>query len=348
MNRDSVNQYILWLEEFRKIYKEYIDDPSKQLLTDIFAETLGKFHKILSGNNTNSTEEDIIRSLKELVKNFSVIYDANESKNKSKKGPRNTDAFKQNIYEKEITKLKEWLIENINDPKFGNNFESIVMFVAKKRQMIEFLKLSKENDAELIDDCVYFEIYGKRRLNDTFSSPLFSSRAKYLYNIEEEKKRTRTIKYKHGDKNIDLTTYVPTGPLWMHTNGADSPQLFKIMNDLYSEFLSLVNGPNNTSKRDILPELYWLYMQTCPFERGSAAIGEILFSVLLRKHFGCDFLISKGWNGDSLTIPDIHALHYELDHFKSIFWGQFTNCNLKKNSNINNYKSEGNKYFYHL
>ena len=115
------------------------------------------------------------------------------------------------------------------------------------------------------------------------------------------------------------------------------------MNELYSEFLSLVNGHNNTSKKDILPELYWLYMQTCPFERGSAAIGEILFSVLLRKHFGCDFLISNGWNGDPLTIPDIHALHYELDHFKSIFWKQFTNCGLK---NFN--KSEENKYFYYL
>jgi hypothetical protein len=337
MNSDSVNEYILWLKRFREIYKEYIDDPSKQLLTDIFAETLGKFHKILSENNTNSTEENIIRSLKQLVKNFSVIYDANESKNKSKIGPRSTDAFKQNIYETEIAKLKELLIANINDPKFGNNFESIVMFVAKKRQMIEFLKLGKENDAELIDDCVYFEFYGKRRLNDTFRSPLITSHAIHLHNSEEEKKRTRTIKYKHSDIKIDLTTYVPTGPSWMHTNGADSPQLFEIMNELYSEFLILDNRRNNASKRDILPELYWLYMQTCPFERGSASIGEILFSVLLRKHFkGCDFFISNGWNGNPEIIPDIHALHYELDHFKSIFWDQFTNCTGKPNPNINN------------
>jgi hypothetical protein len=349
MNRDSVNEYILWLEEFRKIYKEYID--SREELREIFAGTLEKFHRILRGNNTNSTE-DIIRSLKELVKKFSVVYDANESKNKSKKGPRNTDAFKQNIYKTEIAKLKEWLIENINDPKFGNNFESIVMFVAKKRQMIEFLKLGKENDAELIDDCVYFEIYGRRRLSDTFRSPLLKSHAKHLSNSEKEKKITRTILYKHSDINIDLTTYAPTGPLWIHTNGADSPQLFQIMNELYSEFLSLVNRRNNASKRDILPELYWLYMQACPFDRGSAAIGEILFSVLLRKYFECDFLISNGWDGNPLTIPDIHALHYELDHFKSIFWDQFTDCNLKKNSNINinknNNKSGMNKYFYYL
>ena len=331
MNHDSVNEYISWLKRSGEIYKDYID--SNEKLRNIFGETLKKFYKILSGNNKNSTEEDIIRLLKEFVKNFSVVYDANESKNKSKKGPRNTDSFKQAIYETEIAKLKEWLIANINNPKFGENFEKIVMFVAKKRQMIEFLKLSKENDAESIDDCVYFEIYGRRRLKDTFRSPLFASHAKHLYNSEKEKKSKRTIQYKNS---IDLTTYAPTGPLWMHTNGADSPQLFQIMNELYTEFLSAVNRSNNISKIDILPELYWLYMQTCPFERGSAAIGEILFSVLLRKHFGCDFLISNGWNGDPLTIPDIHALHYELDHFKSIFWDQFTNCNLKKKSNNNN------------
>ena len=40
MNNDDVREYIFWLEEFREIYKEYIDDPSKQLLTDIFAVTL--------------------------------------------------------------------------------------------------------------------------------------------------------------------------------------------------------------------------------------------------------------------------------------------------------------------
>jgi hypothetical protein len=348
MNRDSVNEYISWLEKFREIYKKYIDE--KKWLNKYFTETLEKFQKILSGNNTNSTEENIIRLLKELVKEFSNIYDKNKNINKTSEGPRNTNKFKQDIYNTEIAKLKEWLMDNINNTKLFPNFESIVMYVAKKRQMIEFLKLGKVIDIQNfmnISHAIYFEVFGKRRIQGDFTSPLFHSHAKHLY---DEKSRLIPIKitYTFKGKKIDLTYY--NNQFWYHTNYKEIPKLFQIMNDLYSEFLSLVNGHNNTSKKDILPELYWLYMQACPFERGSAAIGEILFSVLLRKNFkGCDFLISNGWNGDPLTIPDIHALHYQLDHFKSIFWDQFTNCGLKKKSNNNNRTNlQGNIYFYYL
>jgi len=336
MIRDSVNEYILWLKEFGEIYEKYIN--SSEELREIFAGTLEKFYKILRGHNTNSTEEDIIRSLKELVYKFSVVYDANKSKNNSKIGPRSTDAFKQDIYKREIAVLKKWLIANINDPKFENNFEKIVMFVAKKRQMIEFLKLRKDfnrsssyNSPE-IEKYIYFEEFGKIRENG-ITSFLSRSHAEHLINYTS--KGRRIIIYKYKDKTFNLT--VIRQMIWAHTEHSLFRQLFEIMNELYTEFLSLVNGHNKTSKRDILVELYWLYMQTCPFERGSAAIGEILFSVLLRKYFkGCDFFISNGWNGNPEIIPDIYALHYELDHFKSIFWDQFTDCTGKPNPNINN------------
>ena len=62
MNHDSVNEYISWLE--------YIDHNKE--LRDIFAGTLEKFHKILSGYSVD-TEEDIIRSLKELVRKVSYL-----------------------------------------------------------------------------------------------------------------------------------------------------------------------------------------------------------------------------------------------------------------------------------
>jgi len=334
MNVDNVREYILWLEKFGKIYEKYIN--SSQELKEIFAGTLEKFKKVLSGNNGNLREEDIIKLLKELVKKFSVAYDANANINKTWEGPRNTNAFKQNIYKKEIYELKKWLMENLDNKKLFPDFESIVMFVAKKRQMIEFLKLGKFIDAYLVEHSVYFEIFGKRRkLGDSFSSPLIGSHAKHLHEVETEKFKQITYKYK--DRLFeDLTGYVKSfkgEPMWFHTDASFHPELFEIMNELYTEFLSLVIRRNNASKRDILPELYWLYMQTCPFERGSAAIGEILFSVLLQKYFGCDFLISNGWNGDSLIIPDIHALHYQLDEFKKIFWGQLTKCVLKNKNN---------------
>ena len=348
MNRDSVNEYISWLEKFREIYKKYID--KYKLLSMYFDETLEEIMKELNRNSLNTKrEENIIKSLKELVRKFSVEYDKNESINKTFEGPRNTNKFKQNIYNTEIAKLKELLIANINNKELFPNFESIVMYVAKKRQMIEFLKLGKVRDIyyfENISHAIYFEVFGKRRITGDFTSPLFGSHATHLY---DEKSRLIPIKitYTFKGKKINLTFYY--NRRWHHTNYKEIPQLFQIMNELYSEFLSLVNGHNNTSKKDILPELYWLYMQACPFEGGSAAIGEILFSVLLRKYFGCDFLISNGWNRNPLTIPDIHALHYELDHFKSIFWDQLTNCNLKKNSNNNNRNNpKENKYFYYL
>ena len=329
MNNDDVIEYILWLEKFGKIYENYID--SNEELKEIFK-------KVLRGNNRNLTEEGIIKLLKELVKKFSVAYDANVNINKKKEGPRNTDAFKQKIYMDEIVELKKWLIANIDNTKLFPNFESIVMFVAKKRQMIEFLKLGFNKSPANNKYDVYFDIFGKKRsLNDDFTSYLFSSHAYHLFD-ESIKKGVTFLqhKYIHFEKEILLTFYfgIRNGrPLWNHSKTEHHPELFKIMNELYSKFLS---NSNKSSQKDILLELYWLYMQTCPFERGSAAIGEILFSVLLRKYFGCDFFISNGWNGNPEIIPDIHALHYELDHFKSIFWDQFTNCTGKPNPNINN------------
>ena len=192
MNNDDVREYILWLEKFGNIYQKYID--SSEELSKIFAGTLEKFKKVLSGNNRNLTEEGIIRLLKELVKKFSVAYDANRNINKKLEGPRNTNAFKQSIYMNEIAELKKWLMENINDPTLFPNFESIVMYVAKKRQMIEFLKLGKVIDAHLINHSVYFEIFGKRRkLNDSFSSPLIGSHAEHLDKKENKKKNTNYV-----------------------------------------------------------------------------------------------------------------------------------------------------------
>ena len=340
MNRNSIQEYIYWLERFGEIYKKYID--SSKELNEIFAGTLEKFQRILRENIVN-TEENIIKSLKELVRKFSAAYDANRNINKTLEGPRSTDAFKQAIYKNEIAELKKWLMENINNTELFSNFESIVMYVAKKRQMIEFLKLgliksNLQNYQNINKYNFYFDIFGKKRgLNDNMISPLFGSHAKHLFDEFINKKITLIQhKYNYLGEEIPLTIYsgmwVGT-PKWEHTNVSFHPILFEIMNKLYSEFLS---NRNNISQKNKLAELYWLYMQTCPFERGSASIGEILFSVLLRKYFNCDFFISNGWNGNPEIIPDIHALMYDLERFKKIFLDQFTNCTGKLNPNINN------------
>ena len=162
MNRDSVNEYISWLEEFGKIYEKYIN--SSEELELIYGNALKKFHKILSEHNTNNKEEDIIRSLKELVYKFSVVYDANESKNKSKIGPRSTDAFKQDIYEREIAVLKKWLIANINNPNINAikkndtyalqyealNKEHETLFERKKEVIHQYISQLKSGDEKMI------------------------------------------------------------------------------------------------------------------------------------------------------------------------------------------------------
>jgi hypothetical protein len=320
MNRDSINEYALWLDRFGNIYSKYIN--SNEYLKQLFNIIFEKIMEVIGGNNKKFTETDIIILLKNLVKEYSVVYDANTNINKSKKGPRNTNGFKQVIYYNIIEELKQFLSVNLLT---FSNFKSLVMFVAKKRQMIEFLKLGN------------FEIFGRiREPNDDLLSKLKPSRAEHLYKEFSNKNIfNKDTLYNYNGKFILLTSYysMVTNPEWIHTDASRHPQLFQIMNELYSKFLG---NRNNNSKKDKLVELYWLYIQTCPFFRGSASIGEIIFSVLLRKYFNCDFLISSGWDGNPLIIPDIYALMYDLQDFKSIFWNQFTNINAKKYRNFRN------------
>jgi hypothetical protein len=57
------------------------------------------------------------------------------------------------------------------------------------------------------------------------------------------------------------------------------------MNKLFQKFKTSLSNSNKEKPKNLLSELYWLYMQTCPFFRGSASIGEIVFSALLQKYF---------------------------------------------------------------
>jgi len=242
--------------------------------------------------------------------------------------------FKQDIYKNELRKIITFLLLHLED---FSDFESIMLFVAKRRQIIEFLKLEIANHI----------FFGKFRVNLNHSynlnSPFQESKASHLIANLTNKNQ---IKY----KNINLTKIKlfkinneNNGEwIWNHTKEIFILDLLQEMNKIYEEFKkSLSNKNNKETSKNLLSKLYWLYMQTCPFERGSASIGEIIFSALLQKHFDCDFKLFKE-RFNPLIIPDIHALTFPLEKFQSIFWDQFVSCenyknNFSRNSNWNNY-----------
>jgi hypothetical protein len=209
-----------------------------------------------------------------------------------------------------------------------------MLFVAKRRKIIELLKLELDN----------YNIFGKFRETRIFS-PIISSKGIHLINNIKSEYRQNKCRY----KNKKLT-YIrnKTGKgyvehlCWEHTLPKFILYLLQEMNQIYEEFKkSLSNKNNKEASKNLLSKLYWLYMQTCPFERGSASIGEIIFSALLQKHFDCDFKLFKEKFSPQI-IPDIHALTFPLEKFQSIFWDQFVSCenyknNFSRNSNWNNY-----------
>ena len=213
------------------------------------------------------------------------------------------------------------------------DFESIMLFVAKRRQIIEFLKLEIDNHY----------LFGKFRVTSAgiydLVSPFIQSKASHLINklinkTQIEYKNIALTKIKLDKINNNNGQWI-----WNHTKGILILKLLDEMNEIYEEFKkSLSNKNNKETSKNLLSKLYWLYMQTCPFERGSASIGEIIFSALLQKHFDCDFRLFKERFSPQL-IPDIHALTYPLEKFQSIFWDQFVLCE-NKNSNWNNYMNK--------
>jgi len=250
---------------------------------------------------------------------------------------RSVSKFKQDIYKKELRKTIIFLILNLQD---FLDFESIMLFVAKRRQIIEFLKLEIANHV----------LFGKFRVTSAriydLVSQFIQSKASHLINKLINKTQ---IKYKNNDLTkikLDKISNNNNGQwIWTHTRGKLILKLLDEMNEIYEEFKkSLLHKNNKETSKNLLSKLYWLYMQTCPFERGSASIGEMIFSALLQKHFDCDFRLFREPFNPHL-IPDIHALTYPLEYFQSIFWDQFVSCenyknNFSRDSNWNNYMNK--------
>ena len=243
---------------------------------------------------------------------------------------RNIEKFKQDIYKQELRKIIDFLLLNLES---FPDFESIILFVAKRRRIIELLKLNLDK----------YLLFGKFRGTAIPSmginhSPIINSSGQHLINKLQKK-----IIYNHI--NLTSTGILKKTLMWFHTFSHLILDLLKRMNDIYIEFIESISNRNNKeTSKNLLSKLYWLYIQACPFERGNASIGEIVFSALLQKHFDCDFRLFKKRFSPKL-IPDIHALTYPLEHFQSIFWSQLVSCeqyknNFNRNSNWNNYMNK--------
>jgi len=252
--------------------------------------------------------------------------------------PRPVKELKQDIYMKELKKVIQFLLDNIDNLELFPDFLSIVLFVANKRKMIEFLKLSRN-----------FDSFGSLRTSNRvhgmkaeFRSNIESSSGAHLLNNKNNELVSKIITY--YNQNLTEIRINNTGEFkngyWVHPSSINITRLLYLMNKLYKKFnKSLLNKNNIEKSKDLLCELYWLFMQTCPFERGSAAIAEIIFSALLQKHFGCNFkLLTEPYN--SKHIPDIHALTYPLEKFKCFFWEKLVS---KINNSGNELKSKRRK-----
>lgn len=366
----KADEYMRWMEKLNEYYPDYIGQINKlakkytnkkklennnqnssenNITSKIFGYYNELYEKLINelkelkelerknkdnNNNFNKEfkEEDIFKIMEEIIKLYHKLYKIIvKNNNKVKLGPRNTNSYKQSIYNKEIKLIKNELIRKLDEL----SFEELCDYVALKRKMIEFLKLTHARKGG-----VSFDYFGKKRIGyrNNIKSPFIASKAKHLVNRLGIS--NKQIKY----RNIDLTEYQikmnknemteenKISAMWFHTLYQNIPKLFKIMNELY-DLLRRTN--NKTTNKKQIAKLYWLYMQTCPYHRGSASIGEILFSVLLNKYLDCDFKISIGWNKNPETIPDIHALTYDLNDFLKIFYSQFTTCD-SSNITVNN------------
>jgi hypothetical protein len=301
-------------------------------------------------NLTNSNYSEINKKLK---KHYSNYYNNKLTKDKSihehaiqiqkkyknnKKvsrnllrniAPRNVQKFKQDIYMNELQEVIQFLCYNIDNLELFPDFLSIVLFVAKKRKIIEYLKFKKD-----------WKLFGSLRkskyvnsMKTEFQSNISNSSGQHLINNGN----IQISQIKYNNNNLTEIRKYNNHPVWIHTNADIIIKLLYKMNKLYKKFKkSLVNKNNSGKPENLLCELYWLFIQTCPFERGSAAIAEIIFSALLQKHFGCNFkLLTEPYN--PRHIPDIHALTYPLEKFKVFFWEKLVS---KINNSGNELKSK--------
>lgn len=302
-----------------------------------------------------SDKKQILEKLKKLYPtntnnlniNLEKLYNLFDKRNKTNRNNiRKMSNFKQRIYLSEVNDIIDYIIHNI---EIFTDFTEILLLVAKKRKIIEILKLNP--------DYMLFGMIRKDKEKERMYSLIQKSRGNHLINeLQSGRNRTTNIRnhkelnnhaFKYNGIKLTSLNYVVgfTMPwlrshgMWIHTKSENIIKLFLKMNELYKIFIT-----SNVKSKRLLSKLYWLYMQTCPFVRGSASIGEIIFSALLQKYFGCNFKIYDEAVRPEI-IPDIHALSYDLKKFQDIFWERFTTCLINKRNNNNQHSNVPTNFF---
>jgi hypothetical protein len=171
----------------------------------------------------------------------------NNRPNKSESvGPRNIMKFKQLIYENELKKIIRSLIDNLEQFLY---FESIIFYIAKKRKIIELLKLNLTNYE------LFGEFRGTAEYNKKYNimSPIIYSKGMHLINNITKKYETNHCKYK--EKQLTIIRNVigkrnVTGLHWIHTYPELILELLEEMNEIYVEFkYSLKNNRNKEKSK---------------------------------------------------------------------------------------------------
>ena len=132
----------------------------------------------------------------ELYNDYNLLktkINKNHRLNKSvSSGPRNIVKFKQDIYKNELRKIIDFMCLNLEE---FSDFKSIMLFVAKRRQIIEILKL------ELDTHLLFGKFRGTAKINRSSYSSFKHSKASHLINKLTNKNQ---LKY----NTVDLTKII--------------------------------------------------------------------------------------------------------------------------------------------
>ena len=168
-NNDYINDILSILDALSIYYRKY-NSVKQELIS---------FKTMLTTTNNKS---NVSSKLKQII---SLIKEKNENLKKNKNNQRGMSNFKQSIYLFEVNLIIKYLIDNFENNEIFENFISILLYVAKKRKIIEILKLNENYEifGLLRKETKYIRNSSGRIINEIiFRSSIKASRGDHLIN----------------------------------------------------------------------------------------------------------------------------------------------------------------------